>query len=164
MTKQNCLKCSEFLSWNVLLFVLLQETMRVLFACLLLVLLFAAPLSKGAEESQYERFIKHHINFNMTEGDCDDVIRTKQIYKPTGSCKERNTFILSKEETVKSICNGIRYDNVTSWLLFRIVDCKLKEGDMDPDCKYNGRSYDNKHIKIVCEDSLPVHFIKFLTI
>lgn len=64
------------------LYFFLQETMRILSACLLLVLLFDTGRSKLAnrllkwpqQETRYEEFIWKHVDANMTAEKCDTEI------------------------------------------------------------------------------------------
>uniref|UniRef100_A0A3P9DGK4 Ribonuclease A-domain domain-containing protein n=1 Tax=Maylandia zebra TaxID=106582 RepID=A0A3P9DGK4_9CICH len=135
---------------------LLQETMKTLFVCMMLVLLFASGFSKvnnfqpsehRPEETPYEKFRRQHVDAKMTE-----------------NCKETNTFILSIPAKVKSICRGDgRYDENSgmtySTATFRIIKCKLKhQGARKPSCQYEGRLLTNRIIVVKCEGKLPVHF------
>lgn len=126
--------------------------MRILFTCLLLVLLFASGLSKPANlqtkpmvkrqnETPYEKFRRQHVDARMSVKKCDAEIKSKQIYNVDNSCKDANTFILSDDEQVKAICNGQgRYDPRSGMTertaKFRIVICEVKnDGARKPKCQ-----------------------------
>lgn len=135
------------------LFFLLQETMRIMFAGLLLVLLFDTGLSKAAnlqpkqqqKETPYEKFRRQHVDAKMSAEKCDTEIKNRQIYDVNSSCKFTNTFILSDDKEVKAICNGQgRYDRKSrmtkSVAKFSIVTCKLKKKRTgEPKCQYKGK-------------------------
>uniref|UniRef100_A0A3P8QH97 Ribonuclease A-domain domain-containing protein n=1 Tax=Astatotilapia calliptera TaxID=8154 RepID=A0A3P8QH97_ASTCA len=87
--------------------------MRIMFAGLLLVLLFDTGLSKAAnlqpkqqqKETPYEKFRRQHVDAKMSAEKCDAEIKNRQIYDVNSSCKFTNTFILSDDKEVKAICN-----------------------------------------------------------
>uniref|UniRef100_I3KXZ0 Ribonuclease A-domain domain-containing protein n=1 Tax=Oreochromis niloticus TaxID=8128 RepID=I3KXZ0_ORENI len=142
----------------------------ILFACLLLVLLFATGLSKLAnhqlkwpqKETPYEKFIRQHVDAKMNVEKCDEEIRNKKIYKKKGICKKTNTFILSNDEQVKAICNGRGSPYNTSLTMsnetFSIVICQLKNGDRKSNCEYNGTLHCNRRVVVTCKNELPVHY------
>lgn len=152
---------------------LLQETMKTLFVCMMLVLLFATGFSKvnnfqpsknRPEETPYQKFKRQHVDANMTEKQCDTEISNRNIYKTDNSCKETNTFILSIPAKVNSICRGDgTYDEISgmtnSTATFRIIKCQLKhQGARRPRCEYEGRLLTNRIIVVKCKRQLPVHF------
>ncbi|XP_039462467.1 ribonuclease-like [Oreochromis aureus] len=153
-----------------------QETMRILFTCLLLMLLFATGLSKPANlkpkpidkrqnETPYEKFKRQHVDAKMTAKKCEAEIKNKQIYNVDNSCKDTNTFILSDYEKVKAICNGHGSPHKNTCLTeskakFSIVKCELKNnGGRKPNCQYKGKLLTNRIVVVQC-GGLPVHFEK----
>uniref|UniRef100_A0A669C1P0 Ribonuclease A-domain domain-containing protein n=1 Tax=Oreochromis niloticus TaxID=8128 RepID=A0A669C1P0_ORENI len=150
-----------------------KETMRILFACLLLVMLFATGLSKLTNrqvkwlknETPYEKFKRQHVDAKMTAKKCDAEIKNKQIYNVDNSCKKANTFILSDYEKVKAICNGHGSPHKNTCLTeskakFSIVKCELKNnGGRKPNCQYKGKLLTNRIVVVQC-GGLPVHFEK----
>lgn len=157
------------------LYFFLQETMRILSACLLLVLLFDTGCSKRAnrllkwpqQETRYEEFIRKHVDANMSVEKCDTEIKKKWIYDVNHGCKYTNTFILSNDKQVKSICNGkgSPYKNTIftkSTAKFSIVICKLNNGAKKRNCQYNGRVLSNVSVVVRCEGRLPVHYEKHI--
>lgn len=158
------------------MFSLLQEIMRILFACLMLVLLIATTPSKATKGSKqnkkiaepqpeektkrlYEQFKTQHINDRMTEDQCDSEIKTRNISDTKKECKEKNTFILSDNETVKSICNDRTDGDVRSKSQFEIIDCELtSKTEKTPPCKYNGKHQFKKRIEVSCQGGYPVHY------
>lgn len=151
--------------------------MRILFTCLLLVLLFATGFSqwrgnkmpekkKNDHEAmnndiqkRYEKFNRQHINKKMTKKKCDSVMKSRKIYNNDNSCKEINTFILSDPKKVKSICKDCQSRCRTrSKEMFRIVVCERKKGARKPRCEYKGKELANQHVVVECEQGLPVHF------
>lgn len=155
------------------LYFFLQETMRILFACLLLVLLFDTGRSKLAnrqlkgpqQETRYKRFIRQHVDANMSVEKCDTEIEKNWIYNVDHSCKYTNTFILSNNKQVKAICNGqgSPYKNTIftkSRAKFSIVICKLNNGARKLNCQYNGTLHSHVSVVVRCEGRLPVHYVK----
>lgn len=158
------------------MFSLLQEIMRILFACLMLVLLIATTPSKATKGSKqnkkkaepqpeeetkrlYELFKTQHINDRMTEDQCDSEILTRNILDKNKECKEKNTFILSDSETVKSICNNRPDGDVRSKSQFGIIDCELiSKTEKTPPCRYNGKHQFKKRIEVSCKGGYPVHY------
>ncbi|KAL3999492.1 phosphomannomutase [Sarotherodon galilaeus] len=146
--------------------------MRILFACLLLVLLFSIGLSKLAnhqlkwpqKETPYEKFIRQHVDANMSVEKCDEEIRNKKIYIKKDICKKTNTFILSNDKQVKAICNGKASPYKTAFTKskekFSIVICQLKNGARKPPCQYNGTLNHNRRVVVTCKNKLPVHYEK----
>ncbi|XP_041834898.1 LOW QUALITY PROTEIN: ribonuclease-like 3 [Melanotaenia boesemani] len=156
--------------------------MKILFACLLLVLLVATGFSKskGNKKSEkttpnpkpadketqkcYEKFRRQHIDNKMTAVKCDSEIGKKKIYNNDNSCKETNTFILDDPAKVKSICNGDgEYDEKTNMTksrqAFKIVVCELNnQGARKPKCQYKGKELTNRFVSVRCQQGLPVHF------
>lgn len=168
--------CSKFLIWKMFLFFFLQETMRILFACLPLMMLFATGLSKPANlkpkpiekrqnETPDEKFKRQHVDAKMTAKKCDAVIKNKQIYNVDNTCKDTNTFILSDYEKVKAICNGHGSPHKNTCLTeskakFSIVKCELKNnGGRKPKCQYKGKLLTNRIVVVQC-GGLPVHYEK----
>lgn len=138
--------------------------MRIQFACLLLVLLSATVLSRDANiKTRYKKFIKQHINEQMSNSGCDQVIGERNIKDSKKKCKITNTFILANITTVKSVCKdkGEKYDNMTKSLQnFDIVVCKLqKRRAKNKKCHYRGSAL-NRKIIIKCERGFPVHYEK----
>lgn len=159
------------------MFSLLQEIMRILFACLMLVLLIATTPSKATKGSKqnkknaeaqpeeetkrlYELFKTQHINDRMTEDQCDSEILTRNILDKNKECKEKNTFILSDSETVKFICNNRPdSDRCRSESQFEIIDCELtSKTEKTPPCRYNGKHQYKKRIEVSCKGGYPVHY------
>lgn len=157
------------------LFFSLQETMRIIFTCLLLVLPFVTGLSKPANlqpnriekrlnETNYEKFRRQHVDAKMSVKKCDTEMKKKKIYADRNKCKDVNTFILSDYKQVKAICNGQgRYDQTNgttkSVAKFRIVRCDLKNnGARKPKCQYKGTLLTNRIVVVKCEGKLPVHY------
>ncbi|KAF3688508.1 Ribonuclease-like 3 [Channa argus] len=169
------------------MFFLHQETMKILFACVLLMLLSATVLSgsniqprdtssatvfptneteesiKPQPQESYEKFKRQHINKTMTKDDCNKEISTKGIYNRDKTCKNINTFILADEKRVKKICNGEgklnKKDRMTySNTKFNIVVCKLQNpGAKKPNCVYKGERL-TKRVVVKCEGGFPVHY------
>uniref|UniRef100_A0AAZ1X2S5 Ribonuclease A-domain domain-containing protein n=1 Tax=Oreochromis aureus TaxID=47969 RepID=A0AAZ1X2S5_OREAU len=147
------------------------ETMRIMFAGLLLVLLFDTGLSKLANlqpkqqqnETPYEKFRRQHVDAKMSAEKCDTEIKNRQIYDVNSRCKFTNTFILSDDKEVKAICNGQgRYDRKSrmtkSVSKFSVVICKLKKKrTREPKCQYEGKRLTNRIILVKCKGKLPVH-------
>uniref|UniRef100_A0A3Q0R623 Ribonuclease A-domain domain-containing protein n=1 Tax=Amphilophus citrinellus TaxID=61819 RepID=A0A3Q0R623_AMPCI len=110
------------------------------------------------------KFKRQHVDAKMTANDCNKKISCRNIYKNDNSCKTTNTFILSDEKTVKSICQGEgRYDSKSGMTYskkhFRIVKCKLKSrGGRKPHCQYRGKRFTNRTIAVRCDEGLPVHY------
>lgn len=156
------------------MFSLLQEIMRILFACLMLVLLIATTPSKATKGSKqnkkneeetkrlYELFKTQHINDRMTEDQCDSEILTRNISDKNKECKEKNTFILSDSETVKFICNNrTDGDRCRSESQFEIIDCELiSKTEKTPPCRYNGKHQFKKRIEVSCKGGYPVHYYR----
>uniref|UniRef100_UPI0009B46D96 angiogenin-2-like n=1 Tax=Monopterus albus TaxID=43700 RepID=UPI0009B46D96 len=119
------------------------EIMKILVACLVLVLLSASVHSEDVQ-ARYDKFINQHIHESMKPEICNQVIGEKDIKDAkTSKCKDTNTFILSTINLVKEICDraGPQYkdgDLTTSTKQFDIVVCKLEQkGASPPNCKYN---------------------------
>uniref|UniRef100_A0A3B4F070 Ribonuclease A-domain domain-containing protein n=1 Tax=Pundamilia nyererei TaxID=303518 RepID=A0A3B4F070_9CICH len=136
--------------------------MRILFSCLLLVLLFDTGRSKLANRQL--KWLQQETHANMTVEKCDTEIKKKKwIYDVNHGCKYTNTFILSNNKQVKSICNGkgSPYKNTIftkSRAKFSIVICKLNNGAKKIKCQYNGRLHSNVSVVVRCEGRLPVHY------
>uniref|UniRef100_A0A3Q2W473 Ribonuclease A-domain domain-containing protein n=1 Tax=Haplochromis burtoni TaxID=8153 RepID=A0A3Q2W473_HAPBU len=78
-------------------------------------------------------------------------------------CKEKNTFILSDSETVKSICNNRPDGDVRSKSQFGIIDCELiSKTEKTPPCRYNGKHQFKKRIEVSCKGGYPVHYKSIL--
>lgn len=135
--------------------------MRILYAGLLLLLLSADGL---ANETPYDKFKRQHVDATMTKDNCDTQISRKKIYKNGVECKPINTFILSQEETVKSICNGVgrvvdqNEGKTESNIQFRVVVCTLNSGKIEPNCKYDGEDLTGRRVVVKCKNKLPVHY------
>ncbi|CAI5638188.1 unnamed protein product [Oreochromis niloticus] len=146
--------------------------MRIPFACLLLVLLFATGRSKLAnrqlkwpqKETRYEKFLQQHVDASMTVEKCDEEMKKKWIYNVDNSCKFTNTFILSIKKRVKDICNGRGSPYDTSLTMskekFNIVICKLNNRARKRNCQYNGTLHSNVRVVVGCEGRFPVHYEK----
>ncbi|KAF3688509.1 Ribonuclease-like 3 [Channa argus] len=152
--------------------------MKILFACVLLMLLSATVLSgskiqirvqssatvfpkneadesrKLSEEKRYDKFKRQHL---IKEWPCDEVIRAREIYSEDNSCKPINTFILADEKRVKDICKGVKNDMVQSEEEFDIVKCRTIQAANPPACKYKVKRL-TKTVKVKCENQLPVHY------
>ncbi|XP_042349204.1 ribonuclease-like 3 isoform X2 [Plectropomus leopardus] len=139
----------------------LKGIMRIPFACLLL--LSATVLCQDAFVSErYRKFIKQHINGQMSANRCDGVIQRNGITKTdSNECKETNTFIRATTNIVRAICGqaGEPYGDMTRSLQpFDIVVCTLRNnGARHPHCQYRGQAR-TRRIAIRCEQGFPVHY------
>ncbi|XP_026213875.1 ribonuclease-like 3 [Anabas testudineus] len=136
--------------------------MEIRFVCLLLVLLGTIVLSQDANiRPRYEKFINQHINGQMRENRCDDVIRSRRITQTNSNdCKETNTFIRAGTGLVRGICGdaGAPYGLMRRSLKpFNVVVCKLKNQSRYPHCQYRGQDR-TRYIVIACDQGFPVHF------
>uniref|UniRef100_A0A3P9M973 Ribonuclease A-domain domain-containing protein n=1 Tax=Oryzias latipes TaxID=8090 RepID=A0A3P9M973_ORYLA len=121
-------------------------------------------------KSRYEMFCRQHIDKDMTENKCEEMIRDKNIYDDDNiHCKDTNTFIVDDPARVKRICNGegktFGKNKITkSTNKFTIVKCELKiKGARKPNCTYNGRLLTYRYLEVDCENNLPVHFYRDTT-
>uniref|UniRef100_A0A3B5B2X1 Ribonuclease A-domain domain-containing protein n=1 Tax=Stegastes partitus TaxID=144197 RepID=A0A3B5B2X1_9TELE len=109
----------------------------------------------------WSRFKKKHIINNMTENDCNHVMKNRSIFvyvKRVRMCKPKNTFILAQpKEMVKSICKGQRNKKIRSKKGFHIVECVLFDGSNVFNCRYEGKHMEKK-ITVKCEGGSPVHY------
>uniref|UniRef100_A0A3Q0QU01 Ribonuclease A-domain domain-containing protein n=1 Tax=Amphilophus citrinellus TaxID=61819 RepID=A0A3Q0QU01_AMPCI len=138
----------------------------ILFACLLLVVLFATGYPVRREETPYEMFRRQHIyGEKITGKQCEIIISQKKIYNDDNTCKRTNTFIISEAANVKSICEpgGGKFDQNTrltqSNTVFTVVVCKLKnEEARKPNCQYKAGKPAQRTVVVRCAGGLPVHF------
>uniref|UniRef100_A0A665WBY0 Ribonuclease A-domain domain-containing protein n=1 Tax=Echeneis naucrates TaxID=173247 RepID=A0A665WBY0_ECHNA len=118
-------------------------------------------------EERYKKFLKQHVDGQISVKKCDYVIQSRGITKTnrttklkTNECKETNTFIRDNKKHVKAICEhaGEPDGEMTrSRKPFSIVICKLKNhGARQPRCHYRGQDR-KKKIVIKCEGGFPVH-------
>ncbi|KAF3688507.1 Ribonuclease-like 3 [Channa argus] len=157
--------------------------MKILFACVLLMLLSATVLSGSkiqirvqssatvfptneADESRkltlkqrYEKFKIQHIKKDMTENECGSELYKRKINKNQYRCKKINTFILADEQDVKDICKDQISGMVQSTQKFDIVVCELKKKEsIKSKCNYQGERLTNRVVEVTCEGGFPVHY------
>ncbi|XP_076848948.1 ribonuclease-like 3 [Brachyhypopomus gauderio] len=110
---------------------------------------------------RYKNFLRQHVNKDMDENQCNDVIRSRNITNTKQGCKEKNTFIRATESDVKAVCsNGVRIQRQGKNLYksnqtFSLIICKLI--NVSPQCKYSG-SRSTLKIIVECDHGLPVHY------
>uniref|UniRef100_A0A3B3SE68 Ribonuclease A-domain domain-containing protein n=1 Tax=Paramormyrops kingsleyae TaxID=1676925 RepID=A0A3B3SE68_9TELE len=109
-----------------------------------------------SNEDPRQKFLKHHVTKNMTEGDCDNAMKKVN----NENCKPVNTFIVSKEKkAITDICgtagctcsSNLRISNKP----FEVITCNRVS--KKPPCKYMGQK-SSKNIILACERNNPVHY------
>ncbi|MEQ2255850.1 hypothetical protein ILYODFUR_018147, partial [Ilyodon furcidens] len=111
---------------------------------------------------RYKKFKRQHVDKQMTEKKCTDVINQKSIYSNDNSCKETNTFILADANEVKSICEGqgdyLHEKHLTkSKRKFKVVVCTLTRKAQKPRCQYEGKLYKSRFVVVQCT-GVPVQY------
>uniref|UniRef100_A0A3Q3G3Y5 Ribonuclease A-domain domain-containing protein n=1 Tax=Labrus bergylta TaxID=56723 RepID=A0A3Q3G3Y5_9LABR len=108
---------------------------------------------------RHKKFINQHVKGEMSVNRCDAEIGSRNIKTINNECKETNTFIVSTNSPIKTICeNGMPLGNgmMKSTTPFHIIVCILRnQGARPPHCQYRGQARTN-YIAIKCEDGYPV--------
>uniref|UniRef100_A0A8C9XBZ3 Ribonuclease A-domain domain-containing protein n=1 Tax=Sander lucioperca TaxID=283035 RepID=A0A8C9XBZ3_SANLU len=135
-------------------------------------LLSAAVLSVEKVKHDVKWFTNQHIIEEMNEDDCTNVINGRGIMKDDGSCKWSNTFIKAPLKAVTNVCEtpALKGNLHRSTTPFDLIYCEQTKENAaktakPPHCEYEkGRLHDDKKIIIGCEDGIPVHYERIVTL
>ncbi|KAK2856942.1 hypothetical protein Q5P01_005677 [Channa striata] len=123
--------------------------MRIVFVCVLLVLLCVTQFSAALT------FFQKHVKAGMTSDQCRAVMRQNRRYYDNGQCKRINSFIPVLRTAVNRLCaNG---DGNRQLRINYVVDCVLRRISRFPNCLYTGQTYHATHATILCRNGRPVH-------
>lgn len=159
-TTVNCSTKTKIKQTNVNVFAafLHQGIMMVQCTCLLLLLLSTAVFSQN-----YDDFIvKHTLVKANGKKDCDTLMKDVNALekKTPGKCKEKNTFIVERDEKIiQDMCKAVSEKQYVT-LPYNCFDCVTK--DKKEPCSYT-QIKPNEKKKILCEKDksknkiLPVH-------
>ncbi|NP_001093575.1 ribonuclease like 2 precursor [Danio rerio] len=129
----------------------------------LLVFSFSFTVKVPDNESPYEKFLRQHVDPDMSVQKCNSEISKRKITAKAGNdCKKVNTFIQANKRDVNAVCgnagNRVVDTNLTkSNQPFPVVTCQLKSGERRPHCQYRGRS-STRYIVLRCDKGWPVHY------
>ncbi|MFV1304158.1 hypothetical protein, partial [Klebsiella pneumoniae] len=125
-----------------------QKVMEILQSAVIFLLVFSFSFTAAKVppdvDPRYQKFLRQHVDADMSVQKCDRAMSIKKITAGTGNdCKEVNTFIQATKDRITTVCGdaGTPVNNLfKSNQPFPVVTCKLKSGNRRPNCQYRGTS------------------------
>ncbi|MFV1287161.1 hypothetical protein QMK81_29900, partial [Klebsiella pneumoniae] len=88
-----------------------QKVMEILQSAVIFLLVFSFSFTAAKVppdvDPRYQKFLRQHVDADMSVQKCDRAMSIKKITAGTGNdCKEVNTFIQANGNHVRTVCTG----------------------------------------------------------